>query len=170
MSRLKIGSWLLRRAAGAVCAVALALALVSPTASRAADVAPAPVPGGNLAHALGGGRADIQLHGQLCGQLVWVYKPRDSEGELRRDPKNPDPALRWRPACGQTVLWGLEPAGPGHWKNGWLYNPDDGITYRVRIELRSDDTLLARVYLGLPLLGKTWTMSSVERLSSEGWC
>ena len=52
----------------------------------------------------------------------------------------------------------------------WLYNPDDGMTYRVRAELRSADTFVARIYFGIPLFGETWTLLRVPRLSSEGWC
>jgi len=168
MSGLKIDGWSVRRAAGAVCAVALALVLLSPTASRAADAVR--VPSGIWLMPLKVAVRVFDCSGRLCGQLVWVQKPRDSEGQLLRDPKNPDPTLRWRPACGQTVMWGLQPAGPGRWKNGWLYNADDGKTYRVKAELRSDDMMVARIYYGLPLFGETWTMSRVERLSSEGWC
>ncbi len=108
--------------------------------------------------------------GLLCGRIVWLQHPRDAAGQLVRDKKNPDPALQQRPLCGQTILWGLQPAGPDHWKGGWLYNPDDGKTYRVRAELRSADTILARIYLGIPLFGENRTLTRVPRLSSEGWC
>ena len=151
-----------------MCAVALTLALVSPAASKGADAVQ--VPKGVWLMPLKVAVRVFDCDGLLCGQLVWVQKPRDSSGQLLRDTKNPDPTLRWRPACGQTVLWGLEPAGPGRWKNGWLYNADDGTTYRVRAELRADDAMVACIYLGLALFGETWTMTRVERLSSEGWC
>jgi uncharacterized protein (DUF2147 family) len=81
----------------------------------------------------------------------------------------PEFGLRQRPLCGQTILWGLQPAEFDHWESGWLYNPDDGKTYRVRAELRSADSLVARIYLGIPFSGETWTLLRVPRLSSEGW-
>jgi hypothetical protein len=58
---------------------------------------------------------------------------------------------------GLTILQGLQPAGLGHWNSGSLYNPDDGLTYRVSAELHSVDRFLARVCLGVPLLGETKT-------------
>ena len=75
--------------------------------------------------------------GLLCGRIVWLQHPRDQAGQLVRDLKNPDPALRQRPLCGQTILWWLQPADIDHWESSWLPNPDDGKTYRVRAELRS---------------------------------
>ena len=108
--------------------------------------------------------------GVLCGRIVWLQRPRDAAGHLVRDKKNPDPALQQRPLCGQTVLWGLQPAGPDRWKDGWLYNPDDGNTYRVNAQLSAADTMIARIYLGIPLFGETLVMRRVPRLNSEGWC
>src|SRR5258708_292384 len=52
----------------------------------------------------------------LCGRIVWLQHPRDPAGQLARDKENPDPALRQRLQCGQTVLWALRPSGPDHWR------------------------------------------------------
>jgi tagatose-1,6-bisphosphate aldolase len=43
----------------------------------------------------------------LCGRIVWLQHPRDQTGQLVQDLENPDPALRQRPLCGQTIHWGL---------------------------------------------------------------
>jgi uncharacterized protein (DUF2147 family) len=45
-----------------------------------------------------------------------------------------------------TVIWNLRPAGLGKWTEGWFFNPDDGETYSVNAELRSADTIIARIY------------------------
>jgi len=50
--------------------------------------------------------------------------------------------------CGLTIFWGLRSSGPGRWPDGWFYNPDDGDTYNISAELRSADTIDARIYLG----------------------
>ena len=47
---------------------------------------------------------------------------------------------------------------------------EDDKTYRVKAELRSADTFVARIYLGSPLFGENRTLIRVPRLSSEGWC
>ena len=33
----------------------------------------------------------------LCGRILWLLVPRNPEGQLVRDKKNPQPALRQRP-------------------------------------------------------------------------
>ena len=99
-----------------------------------------------------------------------MYKAHDAAGQLARDNKIPDPAFRQRLLCGLTILHGLHPAGLDHWDSGWLYNPDDGRTYRVSAELRSADVFKARIYLGLPIFGETKTLQRITRLELEGWC
>lgn len=106
----------------------------------------------------------------ICGRVIWLLAPLDSEGLLKRDKLNPDPALRGRQACGQTIIWGLRPTEPNHWEDGWFYNPDDGRTYRLDVELARPDQIMARIYVGLPLFGVTRTLIRVPRGISKGWC
>lgn len=108
--------------------------------------------------------------GLICGSIVWLRNVRDPTGAIQRDKLNPDPALRRRLLCGVTVLWGLHPRGDGKWTGGWFYNPDDGKTYRIKAELQSADTIVARIYLGIPLFGETRTLRRVPRLDTAGWC
>ncbi len=108
--------------------------------------------------------------GSLCGRILWLLIPRDPQGQLDVDKNNPNPALRHRKLCGLTIIWGLHPTGPGRWGGGWFYNPDDGKTYRVSAQLRSSAVMIARIYLGIPLFGKTRTLVRVLRGTSEGWC
>jgi uncharacterized protein (DUF2147 family) len=108
--------------------------------------------------------------GTLCGRIVWLRRSRDSEGHLRRDDNNHVPGLRQRPLCGMTVLWGLLPSGTDRWDSGWFYSPDHGTTYQVSAHLQSADTLIARIYLGIPLFGETRALLRVPRATSEGWC
>ncbi len=119
------------------------------------------------------GRVALQLFNcsdRICGRIVWLVTPRNATGHLDLDKNNPDPALRKRSLCGLTILWNLEPSSGGVWKDGWLYNPDDGKTYRVTAEFRSADVIDARIYVGVPLFGRTKTLLRVPRLTSEGWC
>jgi hypothetical protein len=60
--------------------------------------------------------------GLVCGRIVWLVKPRTPDGEPDLDHMNPDPALRQRPLCGLTIIWGLQPDGPDNWSNGSLYD------------------------------------------------
>jgi uncharacterized protein (DUF2147 family) len=157
----------LRRAA---CAALLAIALTSFTAPGTAVSAMGPADGAWFIDGTGAAIQIFDCGGLLCGRIIWLEKARDTAGRLARDDKNPDPVFRQRPLCGLTVIQGLQPAGLDHWNSGSLYNPDDGKTYRISAELRSADTFVARIYLGVPLFGETKTLLRVPRLRSEGWC
>jgi uncharacterized protein (DUF2147 family) len=165
----------------------LALAMAAATAAHAqpspdagepvppppaiASLAPPPgVPAGVWLLPLNAAVQVYACEGLLCGRIVWMQRSRNEDGVPVRDGKNPDPALRPRPLCGLTLLWGLKPVAPDHWANGWLYNPHDGATYRINGAFRDADTLVVRIYRGIPLFGQTSVWRRVPRLSSEGWC
>jgi uncharacterized protein (DUF2147 family) len=110
----------------------------------------------------------FECSGQLCGKIVWLVRPRAPDGRLDVDHLNPDPKLRQRPLCGLTIIWGLQPKGPGHWSSGWLYDPQDGVTYDVAAELTAPNTISARVYRGIPLFGRTEILMRDPQLSFDG--
>ena len=106
----------------------------------------------------------------LCGRVIWLNAPLNPEGLLKRDKLNPDPALRQRQVCGPTIIWNVHPNGDNSWDGGWFYNPDDGATYRVNMELVSPDVISARIYSGIPLFGETRTLVRVPMGIGAGWC
>lgn len=108
--------------------------------------------------------------GMLCGRVIWLKAPLDPQGLLKRDKLNPDPALRERQVCGPTIIWNAQPVAAGRWDHGWFYNADDGATYRLSLTLQSDDVLVARVYLGIGLFGKTKSLVRVPMGIGAGWC
>ena len=119
------------------------------------------------------GKAAVQVYdcaGLMCGRIVWLKVPRNPLGQLDRDKRNPDPALRQRQLCGLTTLRDLRPAGPNRWADGSFYNPDDGKSYRVSAQLASSNVMTARIYVGVPLLGQTRTLTRVPLGDSAGWC
>jgi uncharacterized protein (DUF2147 family) len=112
----------------------------------------------------------FECGGLMCGRIVWLLDPRDPQGRLDRDRKNPDPAQKDRKLCGLTILWGLRPEGADRWRDGWFYNPEDGETYRVKAQLESADVMVARIYRGAPMFGRTKTLARVPHETTEGWC
>ena len=149
--------------------VAAMVLLAAPSAASEPSVLPA-VPQGEW---LMDGKVAVQIfecEGLMCGRIIWLLVPRDPEGLLNLDRKNPVPALRQRKLCGLTILWGLRPTGANRWVDGWFYNPDDGKAYSVTAQLKSDDVIIARIYAGLPIFGKTKTLARVPHGVSEGWC
>lgn len=108
--------------------------------------------------------------GALCGRVVFLQVPLDLQGLLKRDTLNPNPALRQRQVCGPTIIWNLRSLDSTHWGGGWFYNPEDGKTYRISMELKSADVIVPRIYLGMPIFGETRTLVRVPQGTSEGWC
>lgn len=98
--------------------------------------------------------------GALCGRIEWVRDSLDSRGQLRRDRKNPDPALRDRVMRDLVIVSDLVPASPdsARWK-ARVYDPRSGNTYTARLTLEGPDRLKLRGYVVLPLFGRTarWT-------------
>ena len=83
-------------------------------------------------------------------------------GKEKRDVLNPNDALKARPICQLPMLGGFNKTGPGEWEDGWIYNPEDGDTYKSRIVLQDDGRLRVRGFIGVPWLGKSqiWTRPS----------
>lgn len=96
---------------------------------------------------------------ELCGRIAWLKKPYHHDGTLKRDPENPDKALRQRPLCGIEVFTGLARTDADTWAHGRVYNPEDGHRYHAYLNVNDDGTLHIRGYIGIPLFGKseTWT-------------
>lgn len=101
------------------------------------------------------------------GRLVWLKQSRytaedgpQRAGKLITDTHNPDPAKRNRPLLGLTIVWGLRYDPEDHeWRDGRVYNSDDGRTYHCLVRLEDQDHLILRGYIGIPLFGgsTTWT-------------
>lgn len=80
---------------------------------------------------------------------------RHRPAETRSD--EPGRCVTQRLVCGLTVFEGLRPAGPARWEAGSFYDPRDGWRYTIAMELKSVDALVARVYLGMRIFGKSQT-------------
>ncbi len=103
--------------------------------------------------------------GGACGRMVWVANPLDEAGRPKRDDKNADAAKRTRTICGMELVGGLNRAGDGTWRDGWLYHPRNGETYSAEIKALSPSELEVRGYLGVSVLGKSqvWTRVGDDR-------
>ena len=93
----------------------------------------------------------LAKNGSYMGILSWSSEPR-------KDVHNKDPNLRDRSVVGIVLMWNLH-YDDGEYVDGYVYNPEDGGTYRVKLELASTESLKVRGYLGISLLGQTkvWT-------------
>jgi uncharacterized protein (DUF2147 family) len=102
------------------------------------------------------------------GRIRFVRSPDGTYTGLLvggRDPgtdvNNKDPALRKRPLLGIVLIWHLRP-DDGEYVDGYVYNPRNGETYRMKAELTGKTTLKVRGYLGISLLGQSqiWTRAN----------
>lgn len=77
-------------------------------------------------------------NGEICGEIVWLWEPKDDQGAVIRDANNPDEKLTNRPLLGISILEGfsLDP-DRGGWRGGRIYNPEDGRSYRATIRRRN---------------------------------
>jgi uncharacterized protein (DUF2147 family) len=89
--------------------------------------------------------------GTYMGIISWQSEPRN-------DVHNKDPKLRGRPLLGIVLMWHLR-YEDGEYVDGYIYNPEDGGTYRLNAEVLSPESLKIRGYLGISLLGqsKIWS-------------
>jgi uncharacterized protein (DUF2147 family) len=94
----------------------------------------------------------------ICGRIASASDP-----SAPTDSHNPNPALRDRAREGMVILK-LSPIGPDRWGDGWIYNPDNGKSYRASIALAGNGRLRLRGCLVFPLC-RTQTWTRADRLA-----
>ena len=83
------------------------------------------------------------------GKISWGNEPG------RKDDKNPDPALRNKELAGAILLKDFSFDGKEKWKDGTVYDPNNGKTYSCVLKLKDTKTLEVRGYVGISLFGRT---------------
>lgn len=92
--------------------------------------------------------------GSPCGFLISAGQ--DIVRGRTHDEHNRDPELRHRRLNGLPILWGYSRKAEG-WRNGRLYNPETGQTFRSSLNLISSDRLRVKGCLGPFCREQTWT-------------
>ncbi len=90
---------------------------------------------------------------RVCGRIVWLRNPA-------RRPSQ----------CGLTIVWGLTAKGPNEWDEGSILDPDKQTVYRLSARFEPDGTLHARIFKGVPLLGRTEVLRRVDLREYSGQC
>ncbi|MCH7343158.1 DUF2147 domain-containing protein [Pelomonas sp. CA6] len=101
--------------------------------------------------------AACPTRGHLCGYIRWAR-----EGGV--DEANPQEALRKRPICGLPILE-LHRYDGSSWREGWVYDPEEGKTYQAALRKR-DGKLFLRGFVGAEVFGETETWTPVASLDS----
>ena len=104
---------------------------------------------------------------RYCGKIVWLSEPLVTEqedpgqaGEVRLDVNNPDQELRARRILGLELMHSFR-FDDGKWKDGRIYDPRNGKTYRSEMKLAENGVLEVRGFVKVAFvkLGRTtkWT-------------
>ena len=99
---------------------------------------------------VGEGR-DARLEGKIVRLLVGDGTCKDCDGKYAG-----------KPMAGEVILRGLRYDGDGEWDGGEITDPKKDKTYKAKIELKGDNRLKVRGYVGIPALGRTQTWERVD--------
>lgn len=96
------------------------------------------------------------------GKLIWMKEPYQSDGKsLKMDKENPEPSLRRRPLL-HLVFLSEFVFEDGTWKDGKIYDPESGKTYKAKMKLNGN-VLDLRGFVGFSALGRTSSWTRVSR-------
>jgi len=95
-----------------------------------------------------------KVDGKYYGRIIWLKHPFDQAGKPKVDFRNPNASERNNRLLGLIMLRDFRYENE-EWKDGKIYNPQDGKEYRSCIKLTDDQTLAVRGYIGISLFGKT---------------
>jgi uncharacterized protein (DUF2147 family) len=107
----------------------------------------------------GQGAVEISTCGnRVCGRVVWLKNPNHKSRSGKR-------------ICGTQVLGDLRKSSNSAWGSGWIYNPEDEERFSAELQLANTNTLLVTGYLGIKLLGETFTWrratGALERCTTD---
>ena len=115
------------------------------------------------------GKSTVELYecnGKVCGRIIALKEPtypadddKGMAGQTKVDRENPDPKMQKQPLVGRVILQDFDRVERDQWKNGTIYDPENGKTYKCNITLANPKQLKVRGYIGFSLLGRTteWT-------------
>ena len=88
---------------------------------------------------------------KVCGRVIWLKNPlhKSKMGKL---------------ICGTQVLGDLRQQAAHAWESGWIFNPEDEERFSAALQLTGPNTLLVTGYLGIKLLGETFTWKRATTL------
>ncbi len=100
----------------------------------------------------------FEENGKFFGKIIWAEDMYEDDGvTLSKDNNNPDSELRERTIKNLVIIEDFVFEN-GEWRNGNIYDPNNGRTYSARMRLR-DGKLHLRGYIGFSMIGRTevWT-------------
>ena len=113
----------------------------------------------------GEGTGIIQIYktktGHYAGKIIWLKEPIDPEtGKPKLDKRNPDKSKQLTPTLGLVNIWGfIFDEDDKMWTDGTIYDPKTGKEYSCKAEMKKNNVLEVRGYIGVSIFGRTdtWT-------------
>ena len=107
------------------------------------------------------GTSQVEIYkgtdGKYYGKVSWLEEPNE-DGKPKVDSENSDPELQKRPVLGLPLLQGFDyDKKDNEWKDGSIYDPDNGKTYDCYMWFEEDDSVLQikGFVMGMRFLGRT---------------
>jgi len=109
------------------------------------------------------GTSQVEIYksskGTYYGKISWLEELNE-DGKPKVDSENSDPELKKRPILGLPLLQDFEyDKKDKEWKNGSIYDPDNGKTYDCYMWFDEDNSVLQikGFVMGMRFLGRTTT-------------
>ena len=115
---------------------------------------------------------ELEIYGcgdaRLCGRVVSYSKSSDYANVPKAPPR--EEVADDQRIVGRELLSGFvaDQEDGTKWKNGRIFNPKDGRTYKSTITLADEDTLKLRAYVGIPIFGRDLTLKRIPQYSTAG--
>lgn len=95
-------------------------------------------------------KVKIFKHGDgYRAQIFWVEHPKNEDGSIKLDTKNPDAAKRKTPMDKVILIDKVKyNAKDKTWESGKIYDPTSGKTYNVELSIKDAKTLTVKGKLG----------------------
>lgn len=119
----------------------------------AAPAMASPIDGVWQTQEVGGTVQIYECGAALCGKVLTSARIKANPNVA--DDKNHDESLRSRLLKGMVIMTGFT-GGPPDWKDGSIYNPEDGGTYRGSIHMSDPDTLKLKGCWAFICKTQTW--------------
>lgn len=111
------------------------------------------------------GRSRIKIEkigSKFYGKIVWLKEPTDPVTKKPKvDKNNPDTSMRNVPLKGYRILKDFVHKEKKEWSDGTIYDPENGTTYNCVINMKDDNVIEIRGYIGIKALGRTDTWKKV---------
>jgi uncharacterized protein (DUF2147 family) len=117
---------------------------------------------GKYVNASGEAHVDIyKKNEKYYGKIVWLKNPKNEQGAIKTDVRNPEDKLKLKPLLGLEILKDFIYDGD-KWTDGKIYDPKSGKTYSCNITRKANGDLNIRGYIGISIIGRSEVWKKVN--------